>query len=246
MAEKQAHEDNIIDENSYRQDIANQLFDSLLKRACDELLQEEYEQDCKACAQVDLPKALDDRISAMLTEAKKQEPKATRRTFAHTTLHRVAVAFLCVTVLSAVIMPNVNAWRVRFQNLFLDTGDTFTAVKGSLDDTDSIAESAIPTPRYIPSRYRLVEFDNGGGKAYLLFQNTKQASLVLEISKNESTEFILFAAESSPIRINDMEGYSIHSEGINALIWERGEYVYFLNGAVSEEELLTMAKSLEY
>lgn len=253
MDERQHHNTDGKGEDRYRNDMADQLFDSVLKRACEELAKEEYEQDKKGSEKIELPKELDDRIFTMLAEAKAKEGKEksrarkeTRKVHSVTVLRKAAMIFLCIAVLGAIAIPNGDAWRVRFQNLFLGMTDTSTELKFKLDDTNDIVASELPSPEYVPKGYNMTESGSEGGRAYIVFQNNANESLVFEISETEVTHFNSHTTEIYPIDINDMEGFYSTKEGTNILIWERDEYAYSLSGTISKEEIIRMAKSVEY
>lgn len=244
MDENRCRNENVDNEDDYRNDMTDQLFDSVLKRACAEIYQEEYEQDIKDAAQMEMPKELDDRIFAALAQAKAEEDKARRKANRRFWLPKPAIVFLCMAVIGVATMPQVDAFRVRMQNLFMGITDSRAELKYKLDDTEGMSESEMPLPKYLPKGYRITESGGEGGRICLLFENEKKESLVFELSETEVTQFNFHTVEVSNVDINGIEGCFFTKKDTNALIWEYSKYAYSLSGTVSKDELIKVAESV--
>ncbi len=159
--------------------------------------------------------------------------------FTTRTIRAMVVAIvISVLLLTAFVIPSSREF-------ILDKFDEFSAFQLT-ENNDNFVSGEI-TVGYIPEEY---EFDTSIDLCSQIIDTYRSKNgKYITISKYSSSMKIDFNTEFSPteeITIDDIKYvYCKGNLGVDNLIWTKNDYVYRIDGALSKEELIKIAKTIK-
>lgn len=150
----------------------------------------------------------------------------------------LVAAILCALLLTAFVIPSSREF-------ILDNLDHFSRYKVT-DNNKNYVTGEI-TVEYIPDGFKLDEsidlgkqtiykYHNVNGEFFTVFKNSSEAEVDFDTENFKSEELIIDSVEY------------IYCQGdldMNNLIWTKNDYIYRIDGTLSKEELLKIAKTIE-
>lgn len=149
----------------------------------------------------------------------------------------LVAAVLFALLLTAFVIPSSREFMIeKFDkySVFQITKDNKNSPNGKI------------TVGYIPDGFELVEEFESDNQIMYKFANGEK---YIMISKKASTTMINFDTESSKTEeiIIDNTKYIYNNDGKGSiiLIWIRNDFIYNINGNISKEEIIKIAKTVE-
>lgn len=102
-------------------------------------------------------------------------------------------------------------------------------------------------PSYIPEGYKQSNIENYGNLELIYFENDN-GDIIEFLQSEQDPDFQVDTegANTTEININGAEGILVSKEGVNTLFWFTDTNNFYITGKLDQEEIITMAESLEY
>ena len=170
--------------------------------------------------------------------------------FISTTARKVA-SILLIVFISLGITMSVKAFREPVVRFFIEVYEKFSTVTFQPEEKEELPPPTIIEqyfePSYLPEGYVEVsrndfeniiqiEYENESGEIMSFFQMTME---------NRKMSIDTEGTESKEIMVNDNVGIFSSNKGNNTILWDDGQYAYFISTVSVEETILEIAKSLE-
>lgn len=196
----------------------------------------------------DLPnlKELDEWFQTYVKDLEAESRKSVRRVKIKKYTSRASIAFLMLILSSAVVTMSVEAFRIKFLNLFIESGSDYNRV----DFDSGNVNTDVPAdwqghyyPSYIPEGYSLLQAQEND-KTKMLYYMTEGGEMLFftqttgEMGLNIDSEGVDIVS----IPINDIDGYMIDKSGMIVISWSENGMVFTIEG---EEEINTMIEIAE-
>lgn len=167
--------------------------------------------------------------------------------FYNTAAKRAAVIVVAFLLTLFTVVMSVEALRLPVIKFFTDIFTTHS------DITTQVEDSNIPTiiekhmvPAYIPNGYEITEETYNDAGTSIIYENDNGIYIAFdqrlpdtEVALNtENTELI-------DIKVGMYDGKALSNLGINTIYWSDGNYIYYIAGSVSTDDLVKMGISLE-
>lgn len=150
----------------------------------------------------------------------------------------LVAAIICALLLTAFVIPSSREFM-------LDKFDIASRYKITENNKNSVDGEI--TVGYIPEGFELIEthyvdkqiindYENYNGNYFTIFKNSSAAEVDFDTENYTSEEMIIDSVEY------------IYCQGdldMNNLIWTKNDYIYRIDGTLSKEELLKIAKTIE-
>lgn len=183
----------------------------------------------------------DKKIKKIINQAihKEKKMKIAKR------LPRIIAIVLVVFAICSITVMSVEALRVPFFNLFVNTKEKITTIEVNQDqisDDNSFKDSF----GYIPDGYEMMSEDSQDNTTSFIFTNDNGDSIFIDIfNKEHSAGVDTEDAEYNEIMINAFQGfYSIKNETTN-LVFIKNNYTYLILGSIDLEEIIKIAENIK-
>ncbi len=160
-------------------------------------------------------------------------------------LPRIAAIALIVIALCAITVMSVEALRIPFLNLFINTKDNITVIDVGEEQlsSDNFGELF----GYIPEGYELTSENNlEQGMAFIFTSGSKEDILIERYIEEGSLGIDTEAAEFAEVMINENNQgfYSTKNEEIS-LIFTKDGYTYFISANMDLSEIIKIAEKIK-
>lgn len=152
----------------------------------------------------------------------------------------IAIAVACVVLVIVLIPATSEAVRRRMNELIKKIMPQYTEYQ--LDEELLGFDGKTYVPTYIPDGFKQVESKS---EHFLSYRNDENVFINIEIL--DSAAVVQLDTENAavePIFIGDESGEIISKEGWVCVIWSTEENIFIVNGALSSEEIISIAKNI--
>jgi len=154
---------------------------------------------------------------------------------------RVAIVLLIMIAVSGVTVFSVEAWRVRFLNMFV--------VESQVDsDVSFWDETAYSTEHitlgYIPDGYKLTINETATASVFLQFE---KGDLFFCLSRYEVSRSFSIDTESAAVKkinVNGHDTYCSETDAVTILVWNDDAFSYSLTGNIEKAQLICIAENV--
>ena len=227
-------------------ELMEKLLDDVIKEAAIQVAEELGEEyaELENDIDFDVPESHDAKIAEII----KTERKKSFRIKLLKNSRRIAIILIgFIIVASSITIFSVEALRIRFLNMFIDTKQTHSKInfnenrKGDSFSTDDIYLG------YIPEGFELKNNKSENENIVLKFTKDDEFfEIHLLKYKNDSNNGINTENVGVVvIEINGHEGAYIVKDGTNILTWHDDNYIYKLVGNMGQNELLKIAENVK-
>lgn len=167
-----------------------------------------------------------------------------------TVAKRVAGYVLVVLACLLVTVFSVKALREPFISFVVQTYEKFTSIfvdKDTIDIRAANTEFKIMLPTYIPEGYEVEEEITNANFNFVTYKNTEGNYIHYKQNIYDSW-YITANTENTnykKILINKCEGMLYYNNGVNSLIIYNNGYTFCIEGEISKEEIINVAKSIK-
>lgn len=183
----------------------------------------------------------DIRIRKMINRAIHKEKKIRIAKF----LPRIIAIVLVVFAICTITIMSVEALRVPFFNLFVNTKEKITTIEadqGQPSDKNSFADLF----EYIPNGYELMSEDNQDNTASFIFTNGNGDNIFIDMfNKEHSAGVDTEDAKYNEIMINNFQGFYSIKNGTTNLVFIKDNHTYLILGSIDLEEIIKIAENIK-
>lgn len=200
---------------------------------------------------LEVPKSLDDWFYAYLEELESKERKERRRKRLVRISKRVVVAVLIIGIGLSAVTFGVEAFRIKFFNIVLETKQRFGLV--SYEETVNENQTQeVPKdwngyyPFFLPEGYYLLDYEQGTGISRLTYIDGK--GIILELFQGTmglTSQIDTENATVIEVEINGNIGVLSEKEDEVIIGWSEKHTSFLLRGNLDKSTLLQVAESIE-
>lgn len=218
-----------------------------MNNICDETdrLLEEYKD-------LEVPDSLDQWFTNYNKEFKRKERNRKIRSKAVKLSKRIATVLLVISIAGSVVTLSVEAFRVDFFNLVIETSQKFSLVFQEEIVEEQMAYE-VPNdwidyyyPTYLPDGYSLMDTRTLIDTRYMTFSNSDEQELRF-IQGNLSARSQIDTENGKVIEVDirGSKGVLVVKDDISILNWSTNGMSFSIQGNVKESVLLAIAESVE-
>lgn len=166
-----------------------------------------------------------------------------------TPVRRAAVIFVTAVVSLSVMVMSVGAFREAFVHFITEIFDTHTQVRSPDSDEAPKDFRDIYEITALPDGMRLTKKSEAGRSPVCLSREYKNGDLFLYFrqyiksayNQNINTE----GYEMQPVSVNGCEGFLVDFGEDAILIWDNGDYIFYMHGNIDNNSIISAAKSVQ-
>ena len=150
----------------------------------------------------------------------------------------LVAAILMALLMTAFVFPSSRETTINNLNVF----SVFRITKDNKNSVNGEIKIG-----YIPNGFELVVNEDLGKQTFnTYFNKENQFFTVLKSSSAGKVEFDTENFITEEIMVDNIKyTYCQGNEGVNNIVWTRNDYVYRIDGTLSKEEMLKIAKTVE-
>lgn len=215
-----------------------------MNHICEETdaLKEEYND-------LEMPESLnswfDDFNEKRLADEKREKQKKKIRKG----VFRLAAAVFILLISAGAVTMSVEAFRVRFFNMLIDTKETYSEISFETEDDylEGIPEdwANYYVMTYIPDGFALVEAFNTEQSGYLTYEFSEYYIMFIQGALDLDIQVDTEEREIQEVRIEDNDGIMVINSEEVMLIWSNDEACFHIISNLDEETILKIAKKIK-
>lgn len=204
------------------------------------------------CKDIDYPKALDEWFENYLHTSLKQEKQKKRYAAFRRYSNRAAIFLLLIIAGIAVTTLKVEAFRVKFLNLFIEVNERYSQVKIKDINEDNVYES-IPAdweeyylPEYIPDYFEIYNIKTFGDSKMVYYKDSKGNEI--QFSQSPISDTFQIDTEDGimvNVQIEGNQGILVDKNGLLTLIWYDENSTFYIIGKIDKNDMIKMAESMK-
>ncbi|GAU76647.1 DUF4367 domain-containing protein [Fusibacter sp. 3D3] len=212
----------------------------------------EMDQLNKKYEDIDVPDTLNEWFDHYQKEVKRNRNKVQMKKQISIIKGKIAILFTLLCVTGSIITMSVEAFRIIFFNMVVETSQKFSLVTHEVGSEMSILE-VLPDewtdyyyPAFLPEGYKLLSYRALNNTKYMVFSNDQNSEIKL-IQGNLSSESQIDSelVKSVEVEINENRGLFIEKDDLGTLSWNNNEKSFYLQGNIEKSMLLKIAEKLE-
>lgn len=165
---------------------------------------------------------------------------------------RIAAVLIIVSIAGSVVTMSVEAFRVRFFNLVIETSQKFSLVsQEEINETQMVYDvlsdwTDYYYPKYLPEGYYLLNTRSLVDTRYMTFSNLEGNEMRF-IQGNLSSQSQIDSENGNVINveIRGCKGVLVVKDDITILNWTTNDMSFSIQGNVEKSVLLAIAESVE-
>ena len=160
---------------------------------------------------------------------------------------RVAIFFIIISVVGAISIMSVEAWRLKILNFFIEVKDNHSDIylKEGMSDNNSYKIADI-TFGYIPDGFTVENTNNTKNNLFVQFTNGNNLYFSLNINDVDANLSIdTENADFKKIFLNGVEALLSEKGTIKILVWHNDKYMFTLIGNIETSELIKIAENIK-
>ncbi|MEA1975052.1 MAG: DUF4367 domain-containing protein [Bacillota bacterium] len=164
---------------------------------------------------------------------------------------RVAMFLIAVVIITLTLTISVEAFRLKFFNIFVETNDKYSFVKTDenikVDYLEKIPNewTSFYYPKILPEGYKFLKAIKVNNAKYIFFNNAKNEEICfIQDSMNSESQLDSEGGLIIEVDINGIEGIIIFKEESNIINWHNNNQNFYIQGNVEKTMLLKMAESI--
>ena len=160
---------------------------------------------------------------------------------------RVAIFFIIISVVGAISIMSVEAWRIKILNFFIEVKDNHSDIhlREEMSDNNSYKVADI-TFEYIPDGFTVENTNNT--KNNLFIQFTNENNLYFSLNINDVDVNLSIDTENADLKkifLNRVEALLSEKDTIKILVWHNDKYMFTLIGNIETSELIKIAENIK-
>lgn len=189
-----------------------------------------------------LSEICDKKIKNMIKQAIRKE----RNKLNIRRLPKIAAIILIVIAVFSTTIFSVEALRVRFLNMFIETQEEVTDI--TFEDSESQNEvlKNDNEPGYIPDGFKLTSIEEIDNRTTLFYTNNNGDTIDIDrYSTGNNIGIDTENAEYGNIKINGHDGFYSIKNGFATIVFKTDEYAFLVTGNIDISEIKKIAENLK-
>jgi len=182
-------------------------------------------------------------------ELEKDVSRNKRRVMIRKYASRAAVIFCVILLSAAAVTLSLEALRIKFFNLFIETGSDHNRIE-FLEEGDALA---LPeewenyySPTWLPEDYKLLDTQSNDATKVIILMNDSNDLLIFTQNANKlGLNMDNEDSDIDTVPINNNEGYMIEKDGVISISWSQSNTVLTLEGAEEISEMIRIAEKIK-
>jgi hypothetical protein len=201
---------------------------------------------------IQVPESMNEWFINFQKELEKKEKRAKIQRGALHVSKRVAMIFILISVVGSVITMSVEAFRIQFFNMVIETSQKFSSVSHQ-EKTEINIQQELPSewidfyyPTFLPNDFILTSVRELNSTKYMTFGNGLNEEIRF-IQGNLTSETQIDTEDGNTIKvdINGNKGLIVKKEDVTIISWNNNRASFSIQGNVDKSTLLEIAESLE-
>ncbi len=215
---------------------------------CDETdkLLEEYKN-------IEPPKSMDTWFEDYINEQKNIEKKKEITKYKKNILKRAAIFIVVIFTIGATITVSVEAFRLKFFNLFINKTEHYTDLSVLSEDNEEIKFDRPEDlqdylyPTYLPDNYNLIDHFTIDGYYEFIFENDNNTISIhiTNADNNINSHIDTENTELENITVNGFDGVYIFKDKMSTVAWLENDKLIEIVAPVNKDEILKIANSIK-
>lgn len=199
-------------------------------------------------------KELDQKIETLIRDLRRKQSFKEFLMSAKKASKVAAIILVSVLILSVALISSVDAIRVKFLNLFVETNEDYSKItidddsnSGSMDTLkNDVALKNCYIPGYIPKGFNIENIIKQNEETIMVFKDTNSNSLIFEQSSDLNTDYMVDTenAEIEAMEIQGWEAMIITKDKTITIIWDNNESMFNVYGQISKEDILKFCENI--
>lgn len=223
-------------------------FNTILKEAARLAEQDLAEQDYlrfAATPDIETSKEFDERVDKIIIS---MEPKTYSKPSAFRKTIRTFIAIAAIIAIFSISATGGNPFMETVKDFFIRTFTDGSIVR--FEDNDQTVGTLYSNYTWIPDGYELVEHEQDEIQEIFVFEDHNKNQLICITRKSTPSKSGINTEDAltDEIYINNLPGLYYEQENFIEVIWNTGEYYYYINAEsknISKEDLIRIAESRE-
>ena len=160
---------------------------------------------------------------------------------------RIAIIIIGFLIVSGITIFSVEAFRVRFLNMIIDTKQTHSKINFT-ENGDVLKEGDI-TLDYIPENFKFEKSNSNEDMVFLRFSDNNNFFSIMITEYDPEFEwdngFNTEDIQHNQIEIKGNLGAYVSRDNLNTLTWHDSNYVYTLSGNIEKNEVIKIAENVK-
>ncbi len=210
---------------------------------------EELEKDKNDIDKMTVPKSLDEWFGSFERGRKKisNRKKWLKRT--RELSSRAAIFLVILIACMTVVTMSVDAFRIRFFNFFIDDKENYTEI----EKREDVSNQAIPDIEaenffylsYLPTGYGFESYTIVGDSVIIQYSSQEEIIIFNQSKGNTNYQIDTEDSDVREVPLGEGGGQLVLKDGRIMLFWSVNEDSFLIQGGVSEQEIIKMAKNLK-
>lgn len=201
---------------------------------------------------LEVPESLDQWFIQFNKEFERKKQNQRIRSRALKISKRVAAVLIIVSIAGSIVTMSVEAFRVRFFNMVIDTSERFSLVSQQ-EVNDELSMYEVPLdwteyyyPSFLPEGYTLLKTESLNSTKYMYFSNSNgQEISFIQGSIDSQSQIDSEGGIVIEVDVNGNEGVIVSKDDFTILNWSNNYISFNIQGNVEESLLLEMAESVK-
>lgn len=198
-----------------------------------------------------IPADIDADLIAFCRKKDEEYENRRRKNKAYITLRRCAVFLVCVGIVGGISVSSVDAWKLRFTNLFAFEEEDHTAF--SPTDVNKIEEwNTYYYLNPVPDGYELIYCEDRENSKQVYYSNDIGTIALFQYDAGTNSTFDNDAIGYEKVNIRNLDAYYFEDKDSMSqiVLWMEGEYLLKLccegDAKISKEDILHMAETISF
>lgn len=200
---------------------------------------------------IEIPADIDADLIAFCRKKDEEYENRHRKKKAYIALRRCAVFLICIGIVGGVSVSSVDAWKLRFTNLFAFEEEDHTEF--SPTDVNEIEEwNNYYYLNLVPDGYELVYCEERVNSKQVYYSNDIGTIALFQYDAGTNSTFDNDTTGYEKVTIRNLDAFYFEDKDsmIQTVLWMEGEYLLKLwceeDGEVSKEDVLHMAENISF
>ncbi len=217
-------------------------------RYISECIHEEYYST--AVEDIEIPADIDENLIAFCREKDKEEKnRKHRQKNVYIAMRRCAIALICFGLIGGFSISSVDAWKLRFLDLFVIEEDDHISIKPT-DIEEFEKWDNYYCLSLIPDGYEVSYCEERGTNRQIYYSNNSGLIAVFQYDAGASANIDNETVQYEKLTVRNLDAYYFedHVNLSRTLVWLEGEYLLrvYCEGdeSIKKDDILSMAENI--
>jgi len=201
---------------------------------------------------IQVPDSMNEWFMGFQNEIKRNEKRTKIQRMALQVSKRAAMILIVISVIGSTVTLSVEAFRVHFFNMIIETSQKFSTVS-HLEKTEISIQQELPSewtdyyyPTFLPNDFILTSVRELNSTKYMTFGNGLNEDIRF-IQGKLTSEAQIDTEDGNTIEvdINGNKGLIVKKEDVTIISWNNNRASFSIQGNVDKSTLLEIAESLK-